>query len=141
MVQPDAARLLADYVGDDLARQDNELAKLALTVKDAKVRPQDVAAGVAFQREQQMSEMVNAVAAGKPAEADPALEAAIADGQFDGISSRHLAGDLADQCPQGPGNETIGNEQLRHHLGAGCGRAGDRNPRPRFPPPTHQNWT
>ena len=69
MVQPDAARLLADYVGDDLARQDNELAKLALTVTDSKVRPQDVAAGVAFQREQQMSEMVNAVAAGKPAEA------------------------------------------------------------------------
>jgi DNA polymerase III subunit delta len=69
VVQPDAARLLADYVGDDLARQDNELAKLALTVEDAKVRPQDVAAGVAFQREQQMSEMVNAVAAGKPAEA------------------------------------------------------------------------
>jgi DNA polymerase-3 subunit delta len=69
IVQPDAARLLADYVGDDLARQDNELAKLALTVDDAKVRPQDVSAGVAFQREQQMSEMVNAVAAGKPAEA------------------------------------------------------------------------
>jgi DNA polymerase-3 subunit delta len=68
-VQPDAARLLADYVGDDLARQDNELAKLALTVTDSKVKPQDVACGVAFQREQQMSEMVNAVAAGKPAEA------------------------------------------------------------------------
>jgi DNA polymerase III delta subunit len=68
-VQPDAARLLADYVGDDLARQDNELAKLALSVEDGKVRPQDVAEGVAFQREQQLSEMVNAVAAGKPAEA------------------------------------------------------------------------
>jgi DNA polymerase III delta subunit len=65
----DAARLLADYVGDDLARLDNELAKLALTVNDSKVRAQDIAAGVAFQREQQMSEMVNAVAAGKPAEA------------------------------------------------------------------------
>jgi DNA polymerase III delta subunit len=68
-VAPDAARLLADYVGDDLARLDNELAKLALSVNDAKVRAQDIAAGVAFQREQQMSEMVNAVAAGKPAEA------------------------------------------------------------------------
>jgi len=69
MVAVDAAKLLADYVGDDLARLDNELAKLALTVNDAKVRPQDIAAGVAFQREQQMSEMVNAVAAGRPAEA------------------------------------------------------------------------
>jgi DNA polymerase III delta subunit len=68
-VAPDAARLLADYVGDDLARLDNELAKLALTVNDNKVRPQDIAAGVAFQREQQMSEMVNALAAGRPAEA------------------------------------------------------------------------
>jgi DNA polymerase III delta subunit len=69
VVAVDAAKLLADYVGDDLARLDNELAKLALTVNDAKVRPQDIAAGVAFQREQQMSEMVNAVAAGHPAEA------------------------------------------------------------------------
>jgi DNA polymerase-3 subunit delta len=69
VVMPDAARLLADFVGDDLARLDNELAKLALTVGDGKVRPQDVASGVAFQREQAMSEMVNALAAGKPAEA------------------------------------------------------------------------
>ena len=37
----DAARLLADYVGDDLARLDNELAKLALTVNDSKVRAQE----------------------------------------------------------------------------------------------------
>jgi DNA polymerase-3 subunit delta len=65
----DAAKLLADYVGDDLARLDNELAKLALTVDDGKIKATDIAAGVAFQREQQMSEMVNAVAAGKPAEA------------------------------------------------------------------------
>ncbi len=68
-VGSDAARLLADYVGDDLARLDNELAKLALTVSDSKVKATDIAAGVAFQREQQMSEMVNAVAAGKTAEA------------------------------------------------------------------------
>jgi DNA polymerase III delta subunit len=65
----DAARLLADFVGDNLARLDNELAKLALTVSGGKVRPEDVAAGVAFQREQQLSEMVNALAAGRPAEA------------------------------------------------------------------------
>jgi DNA polymerase III delta subunit len=65
----DAAKLLADYVGDDLARLDNELAKLALSVDNGKVAVQDIAAGVAFQREQQMSEMVNALAAGRPAEA------------------------------------------------------------------------
>jgi DNA polymerase-3 subunit delta len=69
IVLPDAARLLADYIGDDLARLDNELAKLALSVDDGKVRPQDVAAGVAFQREQALSEMVNALAAGRPGEA------------------------------------------------------------------------
>ncbi len=68
-VQADAARVLADHVGDDLAKLDNELAKLALSVDDAVVRPADVAAGVAFQREQQLSEMVNALAAGRTADA------------------------------------------------------------------------
>ncbi len=68
-VQPDAARVLADHVGDDLAKLDNELAKLALAVDGGAVRPQDVAAGVAFQREQQLSEMVNALAAGRTADA------------------------------------------------------------------------
>ena len=61
--------MLADHVGDDLAKLDNELAKLALTVDDGVARPQDVAAGVAFQREQQLSEMVNALAAGRTADA------------------------------------------------------------------------
>jgi DNA polymerase-3 subunit delta len=65
----DAAKLLADYVGDDLARLDNELAKLALAVDDGKVKATDIAAGVAFQREMELSEMVNAVAAGRPADA------------------------------------------------------------------------
>ncbi len=68
-VQPDAARVLADHVGDDLAKLDNELAKLALTVDGGTVKPEDVAAGVAFQREQQLSEMVNALAAGRTADA------------------------------------------------------------------------
>jgi DNA polymerase-3 subunit delta len=68
-VQPEAARVLADHVGDDLSKLDNELAKLALSVDGTTVRPEDVAAGVAFQREQQMSEMVNALAAGRTADA------------------------------------------------------------------------
>ena len=68
-VQPEAARVLADHVGDDLAKLDNELAKLALSVTGTTVRPEDVAAGVAFQREQQLSEMVNALAAGRTADA------------------------------------------------------------------------
>ncbi len=69
VVPPEVARLLADFVGDNLARLDNEIAKLALSAVDGKVRTQDVVAGVAFQREQQLSEMVNALAAGRPADA------------------------------------------------------------------------
>jgi DNA polymerase-3 subunit delta len=68
-VGPDVARLLADYVGDDLARLDNELAKLALTVTGDEAKPQDVMAGVAYQREQELSEMVNALASGKVTDA------------------------------------------------------------------------
>ena len=68
-VQPEAARVLADHVGDDLSKLDNELAKLALLVEGNTVAPADVAAGVAFQREQQLSEMVNALAAGRTADA------------------------------------------------------------------------
>ena len=68
-VQPEAARVLADHVGDELAKLDNELAKLALSVTGGVVKPEDVAAGVAFQREQQLSEMVNALAAGHTADA------------------------------------------------------------------------
>ena len=35
-VDPNAARLLADLIGDDLGRLDNELAKLAISAKDGK---------------------------------------------------------------------------------------------------------
>ena len=69
VVQAEAARVLADHVGDDLSKLDNELAKLALSVAGNVVRPADVAAGVAFQREQALSEMVNAMAAGRTADA------------------------------------------------------------------------
>jgi DNA polymerase III delta subunit len=65
----DGARMLADLIGDDLGRLDNELAKLALSAKGGKVGPEDIGGSVAFQREQQMSEMTNALAAGRGAEA------------------------------------------------------------------------
>jgi DNA polymerase-3 subunit delta len=68
-ISPDAARMLADLIGDDMGRLDNELAKLALSAKNNKVDPEDVATSVAFQREQQMSEMTNALAAGRAADA------------------------------------------------------------------------
>ena len=69
VVMPDAARLLADLIGDDMGRLDNELAKLALTCTAGKVVTADVSGGVAFQREREMSELTNAVAAGRSAEA------------------------------------------------------------------------
>jgi DNA polymerase-3 subunit delta len=68
-ISPDAARMLADLIGGDMGRIDNELAKLALSASNGKVGPQDVASSVAFQREQQMSEMTNALAAGRAADA------------------------------------------------------------------------
>jgi len=68
---PDAAQVLADRVGAHLGRLDNELAKLALAHDSAKgkVDADEVADGVAFQREQAMYEMTNALAVGDPAEA------------------------------------------------------------------------
>jgi DNA polymerase III delta subunit len=68
-VAPQAARLLADLVGADLGRLDNELAKLALMVEGGKVDEKAISAGVAFQREQEMWDMTNALAAGRAAEA------------------------------------------------------------------------
>ncbi|HSV15075.1 MAG TPA: DNA polymerase III subunit delta [Tepidisphaeraceae bacterium] len=68
-ISPDAARMLADLIGDDMGRLDNELAKLALSATNGKIDPENVATSVAFQREQQMSEMTNALAAGRAADA------------------------------------------------------------------------
>src|SRR5688572_24946648 len=67
-VAPDAAALLADHIGADLGKLDNELAKLALQVESGKVTADDVR-GVAFQREQEMWDMTNELAAGRPQEA------------------------------------------------------------------------
>src|SRR5579862_8647327 len=66
----EAASLMAELVGSDLGKLDNELAKLALQVEGGKqVGPEQVRGSVAFQREQEMFEMTNALAAGRTADA------------------------------------------------------------------------
>ena len=66
---PDAARVLVDLVGDDLGRLDNEIAKLALEAEGGKIDPAKVSSAVAFQREQEMSDLTKALATGDTAEA------------------------------------------------------------------------
>jgi DNA polymerase III delta subunit len=68
-VPPDAASLLAELIGCDLGRIDNELAKLALVKDGEKVDAKDVSAGVAFQREQEIKDMTIALATGNATEA------------------------------------------------------------------------
>jgi DNA polymerase III delta subunit len=68
-VSLDAARMLADRIGDDLGRIDGELAKLALACPSKRVGPEEVADSVAFQREREMWDLTNALAAGNTAEA------------------------------------------------------------------------
>jgi DNA polymerase III delta subunit len=68
-VSMDVARLLADRIGCDLGRLDNELAKLALMSDSGKADADDVATSVAFQREQEMWDMTNALATGNVREA------------------------------------------------------------------------
>lgn len=62
-LSPPAADLLKELVGADLGRLDNELAKLALQTEGA-VDPATIRASVSFQREQEMWDMTNEVAAG-----------------------------------------------------------------------------
>jgi DNA polymerase III delta subunit len=65
-VTPQAAEMLKDLIGDDLGRMDNELSKLALQVSDGggKVDVGNVQQSVAFQREQEMWNMTDEIAAG-----------------------------------------------------------------------------
>jgi DNA polymerase-3 subunit delta len=65
----DAARLLVELVGNDLGRLDGELAKLALQADDkgGKVDADAVTNSAAFQREQEMWDMTNELAAGNAA--------------------------------------------------------------------------
>jgi DNA polymerase III delta subunit len=64
-----AARRLADLIGADLGRIDSELAKLALQVDGGRIDLPDIGRTVAFQREQEMWDLTNAMAAGQTAEA------------------------------------------------------------------------
>lgn len=70
-LSPDAARMLVDLVGEDLGRIDNELAKLAIDAEGTKgpVGHDKVSESVAFQREQEMWDMTNELAAGDVAAA------------------------------------------------------------------------
>jgi len=63
-LSPEAAKLLADRIGADLGRLDNELAKLAIASDGKKIEVADVSKGVSFQREQEMWDMTNALASG-----------------------------------------------------------------------------
>ncbi len=63
-IDPGAATVLADFIGADLGRLDNELAKLALMV-DGKVTSQDVNNSAVFQRDQEMWHMTDELTAGK----------------------------------------------------------------------------
>jgi len=66
---PEAARMLADLIGDDLGRIDGELGKLALTCVGNRLTPDDVGQSVAFQREREMWDLTNALGSGDSAEA------------------------------------------------------------------------
>lgn len=66
---PDAANLLAELIGNDLGRMDNELAKLSLQYDSGRISAAQVSSSVAFQREQAMWDMTNELAAGRKAEA------------------------------------------------------------------------
>ena len=65
----DAAALLADLLGGEMGRIDTELAKLALMATGGRVVAELVSNTVSFQRERQMWDMTNEIAAGRPAEA------------------------------------------------------------------------
>ncbi|HZZ43763.1 MAG TPA: DNA polymerase III subunit delta [Tepidisphaeraceae bacterium] len=69
-IAPDAARLLADLIGDELGRLDTELAKLSLQIEPGKaISLEQIRGSVAFQREQEMRVLTSALAAGQTAEA------------------------------------------------------------------------
>jgi DNA polymerase III delta subunit len=63
-IKPDAARALADLIGGDLGRIDNELAKLALSATGP-VGEAEVKNSVVFQRDQEMWHMTDELTAGK----------------------------------------------------------------------------
>src|ERR1700733_634335 len=68
-VDPQAATLLADLIGSDLGRLDNELAKLSLQIDGGRVSTDAILRSVSFQREQEMWDMTNELAMGRPEKA------------------------------------------------------------------------
>jgi DNA polymerase-3 subunit delta len=68
-VTREAAALFADLIGGDLGRIDNELAKLAIGSDTGKIGAEQVAGSVAFQRDREMWDLTNALAAGDQREA------------------------------------------------------------------------
>jgi DNA polymerase-3 subunit delta len=68
-VDPQAATLLADLIGSDLGRLDNELAKLSLQIDGGRVSTDAILQSVSFQREQEMWDMTNELAMGRPEKA------------------------------------------------------------------------
>ena len=73
-IRVEAADLLADLIGDDLGRIDNELGKLALgklssSSAGSELSADEVGDSVAFGREREMWDLTNALAGGDPAEA------------------------------------------------------------------------
>lgn len=69
-ISPDTAMLLAELVGADLGRLDNELGKIAVMCGDKKtIGAPDIAGCVAFQRELELGEMTLALATNQPKEA------------------------------------------------------------------------
>jgi DNA polymerase III delta subunit len=69
-MQTDAAKKLAELIGGDLGRLDCELAKLAIVVESGKqLQAGDLVNHVAFQRDQEMWALTNALAAGNSSEA------------------------------------------------------------------------
>ena len=68
-ISGEAAELLADLIGDDLGRIDNELGKLALASGNSRISEEDIGSSVAFQREREMWDLTNALGSGDPAEA------------------------------------------------------------------------
>ncbi len=65
----DVAELLANLVGENLGRLDSELAKLALAGTGGRLTMADISGTVAFQKEQKIYEMTNALSAGNIEEA------------------------------------------------------------------------
>lgn len=68
-ITPDAARQLAELIGDDLGKLDNEMAKLALQCDSGRVDVADIGRNISFQREQAMWDLTNAMAVGRTTEA------------------------------------------------------------------------